>query len=172
MRPRTCRKWGATLTEISRVLKPGGVVPSLSLGRKVWLEWHVGLPCVHWLAPGSRARQCYSTLLRSIRFGFFKEDKAIGTWACGAMEWVDRWAHYRPPVGIDRAFARNFMAPSRLGSAWLERNFDRAPVVPGLPARFRQFAVTLLAGPDFEFEKPHAHVSQGQLIHHRREKTQ
>lgn len=49
---------------------------------------------------------------------------------------------------------------------------DRASDVLGLPARFNQFAVSLLTGLMFECEKPHADMSQGQLAHHPREKTQ
>ncbi len=47
------------LSEMSRVLKTGGIVLSLFPDRSVWREGHVGIAFCHWFSKGSKVRWLY-----------------------------------------------------------------------------------------------------------------
>jgi SAM-dependent methyltransferase len=152
----------ATLAELARVLRPGGKILSLFPHREVWFEWHVGLPFVHWFSPDSDFRLKYTVLLRSIGLGFFKSTKPIVTWSRDALDWIDRWTHYRSRAEIDLAFARHFARFSRLEARWIEHKLGQPALVRHLPNWSKQAAVSLLGGLVFECEKPCASVPVAQ----------
>lgn len=144
----------STLAEIARVLKPGGKLLSLFPHHEVWFEWHVGLPFIHWIAPGSRARRRYAAAMRALGFGFHKNGKSIGAWSRDAANYLDRWTHYRGRSVIEREFQRHFNGAAGLEVAWLEHKFAASPPVTRAPAWLKRGAVSTLGGLVFECEKP------------------
>lgn len=97
------------LAEIARVLRPGGVFLNLFPSSVVWREGHVGLPFVHRFAKGDfDTRLRYAVALRRLGLGYNKGAKPIDAWAREALDWIDRWTHYKPLAEIERSFARHF----------------------------------------------------------------
>lgn len=99
----------APLAEIARVLRPGGTFVNLFPSSAVWREGHVGLPLVHRFGKGDFGlRLRFATALRKLGLGHNKGDKPIDVWAHEALEWIDRWTHYKPLAEIEQTFARWF----------------------------------------------------------------
>jgi SAM-dependent methyltransferase len=97
------------LAGIHRVLKPGGAALSLFPSRDVWREGHIGIPFAHWFRSGSRARLGYVWALRSLGFGYWKEQAATPRqWAIDKLAWIDAYTRYRSRAEIFRAFDRYF----------------------------------------------------------------
>ena len=96
----------ASVRELDRVLRPGGVAyhhfPTLAL----WREGHIGIPLAHRLPPG-RFRLAYTTALRRLGLGKFKDERPARAWAIEKLEWIDRWTVYRPAREIHAVFGRN-----------------------------------------------------------------
>ena len=103
----------ATLGEIHRVLKPGGLILSLFPARDVWREGHIGIPLAHRL-PRGRARFYYTWALRALGLGTWKEQApTFRQWAADKLGWIDAYTHYRPRAEIFRAYARYFTSELR-----------------------------------------------------------
>ena len=96
----------ASVREIERVLRPGGVAYHHFPSRAVWREGHIGIPLAHRMPPG-RARLAYTTALRRAGFGKFKDDRPAREWAIEKLEWIDRWTVYRSAREIHEIFGRN-----------------------------------------------------------------
>lgn len=99
----------ATLTEIHRVLRPSGTLLSVFPSRDVWREGHIGIPFSHWLRKGSRHRLYYTWLLRSVGFGYWKEQAPTArAWAEQKLAWIDAYTRYRSREEIFSAYRRYF----------------------------------------------------------------
>ncbi|MGA3095363.1 MAG: glycosyltransferase [Bryobacteraceae bacterium] len=99
----------AVLAEIHRVLVPGGTLLSIFPSRDVWREGHIGIPFSHWFRKGSRGRFLYACVLRSLGFGYSKEQAASRRqWASDKLAWIDAYTHYRPRRELFRSFGRYF----------------------------------------------------------------
>jgi SAM-dependent methyltransferase len=99
----------AVLSEIARVLRPGGVVLSVFPSSDVWREGHIGIPFSHWFAQGSRVRFWYTWLLRSCGLGTWKQEAPTSRqWAVDKLEWIDRWTRYRSRKDIFSSYDRLF----------------------------------------------------------------
>ena len=57
------------LTEIKRVLKPGGMLLALFPASEVIREGHSGVPMIHWFKKNSALRYPYMLLMRALGFG-------------------------------------------------------------------------------------------------------
>ncbi|HWR54475.1 MAG TPA: methyltransferase domain-containing protein [Bryobacteraceae bacterium] len=100
----------ATLAEIHRVLRPGGTVLSVFPSRDVWREGHIGIPFSHWFGTGSRLRLYYTWLLRSLGFGYWKEQAPTPrAWAEQKLAWIDGYTRYRSRAEIFAAYRRYFV---------------------------------------------------------------
>jgi glycosyltransferase involved in cell wall biosynthesis/SAM-dependent methyltransferase len=99
----------AVLAEIHRVLVPGGTLLSIFPSRDVWREGHIGISFAHWFRKGSRWRFLYTWALRSLGFGYWKEEAASRRqWATDKLAWIDAYTHYRPRRELFRSFGRYF----------------------------------------------------------------
>ena len=104
----------AVLSEIRRVLKPGGTLLSLFPSRDVIREGHIGIPLAHWFRKGSRLRFAYTWALRKLGLGKWKEQApSCHHWAMDKLEWIDKWTHYRSRREIFAAFGRYFRSEFR-----------------------------------------------------------
>lgn len=101
------------LSEIARVLEPGGTLVALFLSRAVVREGHVGVPLAHWFPRGSRAMYAWVLLLRTLGFGLKKPGKTRRQWTRDVCDYLDEYTVYRPKRVIVRAFSRHF----RFGAA-------------------------------------------------------
>ncbi|MBI4876623.1 MAG: glycosyltransferase [Acidobacteria bacterium] len=99
----------AVLTEIHRVLKPGGAVLSIFPARDVFREGHIGIPFAHWFPKDSRLRFYYTWALRRLGLGTWKQEApTCRQWAIDKLRWIDIYTHYRSRREIFRAFDRYF----------------------------------------------------------------
>ena len=97
------------LSEISRVLKPGGTVLSIFPSSDVFREGHIGIPFSHWFSSGSRLRFLFTWTLRGLGLGTWKEQAPTARrWAVDKLKWIDTYTHYRSRAEIFRAFDRHF----------------------------------------------------------------
>jgi SAM-dependent methyltransferase len=96
------------LSEILRILKPGGTLLCMFPSKDVILEGHCGLPFIHWFPKRSRLRFYYAVALRKMGFGHFKGDKSASQWASNFLEWLDRFTCYRDSQTIFTSFRRYF----------------------------------------------------------------
>jgi SAM-dependent methyltransferase len=120
----------AVLSEMSRVLKPGGTVLSVFPHRETWREGHSGIPLLHWF-PKGRARVYYAATLSRLGLGYFKNNKSHMQWAADFCDWIDRWCHYRSYREIAATFARYFGPPRHIEDEWFAaRVGQRAAFVP------------------------------------------
>jgi SAM-dependent methyltransferase len=99
----------SVLSELNRVLKPGGTVLSIFPSRDVFREGHIGIPFAHWFPKGSRSRFLYTWALRSLGLGTWKEQAPTRReWAIDKLKWIDAYTHYRTRKEIFTAFDRRF----------------------------------------------------------------
>ena len=96
----------ASVREIERVLRRGGVTYHHFPSRALWREGHIGIPLAHRMPPG-HVRLAYTTALRRAGLGKYPGDRPARDWAIEKLEWIDRWTIYRPPREIHSIFGRN-----------------------------------------------------------------
>ena len=123
----------ASVREIERVLKPGGVSYHHFPSRTVWREGHIGIPFAHRL-PHGRLRLAYTTGLRALGIGIFKDERPARDWAEEKLRWIDDWTVYRPASEIHAIFGRH----ARLSNKEIEYCRFRAADRPVLAALLRR----------------------------------
>lgn len=84
-----------SVREIERVCRPGGRMYHHFPSRAVLREGHIGIPLAHRL-PKGRARLLYTAALRRLGAGIYKDERPATAWAAEKLDWIDRWAIYRP----------------------------------------------------------------------------
>jgi SAM-dependent methyltransferase len=101
----------AVLSQIYRVLKPGGYLLSLFPSREVIREGHCGVPLAHRFS--KYPRLCYYWLLafRLLGVGYFKESKSPKRWAHDFQIWLRDYCIYRPEKEIMEIFSRQQLSP-------------------------------------------------------------
>ncbi len=102
----------SAVQEIERVCRASGVMYHHFPSRAVWREGHIGIPFSHRLPPG-RLRLWYTTALRRLGLGKFKDARPAREWAVEMLEWIDRWTIYRPSTEIHTIFGRHAQLSNR-----------------------------------------------------------
>ena len=144
----------SVLTEIHRVLKPGGRLLSLFPDRTVWREGHCGIAFLHWFPKKTRPRVYYAAFFRILGFGHFKKNKSVLQWSRDFCEWLDKWTWYRSHAEIRGAYSRYFIDEQHFEEDWLRGKLgSRAWLVRWLPRRFQRLVVRKLAGMVFVCSK-------------------
>jgi SAM-dependent methyltransferase len=95
-----------SIPEIERVVKPGGIHYHHFPAKEVWREGHIGIPFAHRL-PDGKLRQAYTTLLRKLGAGKFKNELPADEWAAEKLKWVDEWTVYRDAGELHKLFGAN-----------------------------------------------------------------
>lgn len=102
------------LSELHRVLAPGGLLLSIFPSRDVFREGHIGIPFSHWFRQDSRARFYYTWALRSLGLGTWKQEApTTRQWAVDKLRWIDTYTRYRTRAEIFAAYGRYFQNETR-----------------------------------------------------------
>lgn len=135
------------LSEINRVLVPGGTVLSLFPAIDVWREGHCGIPFLHWFPKGSRSRVYYAAVCRILGFGKNKGSKTIMDWSRDSCNWLDSWTYYRTQKEIEATYARFFYDINHIEDFWLQQRLGvQKSFAAWLPPSFQKFFVRKLGG--------------------------
>lgn len=108
------------LSEINRVLKPGGYFLCLFPTKETWWEGHVKLYFAHWLNPPSRVCHLYLKAMKSLGLGLKANDESPEKWAEHYKHYLNQYCFYRPISevldswraafqGIPEDWAENYM---------------------------------------------------------------
>jgi SAM-dependent methyltransferase len=114
-------KLGAVLSEMVRVLKPGGRVLSIFPDNTVWREGHCGIPFLHWFEKESKVRIAYAAALRCAGLGYHKKGKSVWKWSADVCRWLDTWTYYRSRDDIHSEYYKYFSAVEHVEDVWLKR---------------------------------------------------
>jgi SAM-dependent methyltransferase len=134
----------AALSEIHRVLKPGGIVLSLFPDDSTWREGHCGVPFLHWFPKQSTFRIYYALFWRGIGFGTFTEGKSRLQWSRDICAWLDQWTVYRSYGEFATAFGRYFSPMQHIEDDWIESRLGL--VVRPFPTPLKRVFVRKMAG--------------------------
>ena len=135
------------LREISRVLKPGGIVLSLFPDKSVWREGHSGVIFLHWFPKGSRFAILYAAILRFFGFGFHKNIRGNFHFARVLCDWLDKWTYYRSSTEIRDTYSKYFSETKHIEDYWLRTRYEsRFPFLAWIPARLQRLIVNKLGG--------------------------
>jgi len=142
------------LTEIRRVLKPGGKVLSLFPDKGVWREGHCGILFLHWFKKKNKLRVYYACFLRMLGFGYNKNGKGILEWAMFYSRWLDDWTFYRNYFEIATKFRRYFTEMCHIEDYWLKTRLEtKSWTVYYMPKKIKQFMVRKICGLVFVCKK-------------------
>jgi len=145
----------SVLSEIRRVLKPGGILLFLFPDRSIWREGHCGVPFLHRFGKGTRLRIVYAALWRTAGFGFHKGDKGILEWSRNFCDWLDKWTFYRPYSEIRRGLDSRFVEVTHHEAFWLTTRFgSRVPLINLTPSSLQRAIVRRWAGMVATCRKP------------------
>ena len=136
-----------SLSDICRVLKPGGLFLSLFPDKGVWREGHCGIPFLHWFSKSNPYRLYYCQVFRALGFGYYKADKSVSQWSRDFCQWLDDWTHYRTAEEIEAAFSKHFGNMKHIEIDWFTHRLGSAQWVGRLlPSMLQTLVVRKLAG--------------------------
>jgi SAM-dependent methyltransferase len=127
------------VSEMKRVLKPGGQVLSLFPNSGIWREGHCGVPFLHWFPKRSRPRIYYAFFMRCIGFGQFTEGKTRLQWSKDFCEWLDNWTFYRSYEEIRESFESRLSRMQHMEQDWIGSRWRRLGKLPSPIQRFIAF---------------------------------
>jgi SAM-dependent methyltransferase len=123
------------ISEIHRVLKPGGTFITLFPDNTVWFEGHVGLYFVHWMSPSSKLLRAYLILCHKLGLGYQRGTKGAAEWADYVKELMISEVVYHDPAALQRWWSDVFgRLPERLELDWMLYRLEASP-------RLRKFAI-------------------------------
>lgn len=143
------------LSEIARVLKPGGTFVALFPTRDIWFEGHVGVYFVHRMRPGSKLRQAYMSAMHALGRGYYRDGKARDAWVGEMLSILDGSVCYHPMQRVNAEWRNAFRAcPKSEEAAFVCHRLRRSrwlrPFSSGLPATllapFYRFICRIRAG--------------------------
>lgn len=142
------------LSELARVLKPGGKVLSIFPEKSSMREGHIGIAFLHWFPKKSLFRVYFCAFWRALGFGYFKNNKSYIQFSKEACEWLDKWTFYRKRADIDSIYQHHFVNLIHLEDYWLKyRLGKRAVYIDWVPAVIKRLVVTKLSNMVFTAEK-------------------
>jgi SAM-dependent methyltransferase len=107
------------LKEISRVLKPDGMMLALFPDKSVWREGHSGIPFLHWFHQNSKYRIYYVLALHLLGLGYFRDKKTSLQYAHFWCEWLDNYTNYRSYAELVYEFNLHFNRITHIEHLWL-----------------------------------------------------
>lgn len=96
------------LSEIRRVLKPGGIFLNIFPSLGTLRECHCGVPFAHWFVAFPRLLTAWLFVWRSLGFGYFIEGRSRAEWAANFSRWLRAYTIYRPVRTIYAAYSPHF----------------------------------------------------------------
>jgi SAM-dependent methyltransferase len=139
----------STLSEIARVLKPGGELLALYPDRYTLIEGHCHVPFAHWFGKGSRVRPYYVAAVRALGIGGARRGRSFMQYGRDVGAYIDRATCYRSPREFRALFDKYFDHVRHIESEWLtaRKTSGRAlRALASLPAALQPVAVRRLAG--------------------------
>ena len=134
------------VSEMHRVLKPGGISVNLFPDKSVWREGHCHVMFLHWFPKQSRPRVYYAAACAALGGGVHKANKSPMQWSSDICDWLDRWTHYRPYRSIADSFNTRFQQIEHLEDYWLLKRVEGCGPVAMLPASVRRLIVRKFSG--------------------------
>jgi SAM-dependent methyltransferase len=107
------------MSEVRRVLKPGGAFLNLLPTIGVLREGHCGVPFAHWLNGMPKVQTPYLLAWRTLGFGHNKQQKSRRQWARDFSQWLGDFTVYRSKRAIYRAYRSRFDKVERLDADFL-----------------------------------------------------
>ncbi len=96
------------MSEIKRVLKPGGVFLALFPTRDTWWEGHVNLYFVHWLPAKSKVMRLYLKTMKRLGFGKKSDEMTPDEWAKHYSNYLHDYCFYRSMKDIRGRWEKTF----------------------------------------------------------------
>jgi len=121
---------GFVISEMARVLRPGGVLVAIFPTREMLVEPHLKAPFVHWFAPGSRAQVRMLGIVHALGLGIGAKD-ARAVWIAGATDGLRRRIFYRRERQAIAMFQPRFRLVARAEPEFIRDRLARSK-------RFRQ----------------------------------
>jgi SAM-dependent methyltransferase len=116
------------ISEIHRVLKPGGTFIALFPDKTIWFEGHVGLYFVHRMAPSSKILRAYLMLCYKLGLGYHRGIKGAARWADYVKELMIAEIAYHDPRALQRWWLEIFgTQPERLELDWIVYRLQASP---------------------------------------------
>jgi SAM-dependent methyltransferase len=113
------------VSEIARVLKPGGLFVVLFPSRELWFEQHVGLPFAHRVAsPG------YFSAAHRLGFGWGREGLTRDAWVARSIASMREEVAYRPAREAEALFGRAFDIVERTEPDWIRDRLAHSALKP------------------------------------------
>jgi len=107
------------MSEVRRVLKPGGFFLNLLPTIGVLREGHCGVPFAHWLTGLPSVQTPYLLLWRTLGFGYHTQGKSRRQWARDFSQWLRDYTIYRSKRAVYRSYRDKFDKVERLDADFL-----------------------------------------------------
>lgn len=118
--------WDLALSEMKRVLKPGGTLLSIFPYKWVFLEAHLKIPMIHWLSKENPLRFYYIVLMYALKFGRKnRRGRSFMEWCRGELEWLSKWTYYRNYHEVKVAMDKYFTEWRHIENDWLKARLKK-----------------------------------------------